>query len=185
MQSHALLFWSRSLLPLEHEFVLRHFGHSLQSLQPRIRLHLRRLGDTRRALSMNGGRIYLPRSFFEAGQPERVLKLEHPAVAGVFAHELLHQWQRLQGVAVTRKALLLHARALCLRHDPYTYCASDDGVAMLEIFRAASVEQQGQMWEDYVRAVVAGGSMSCMEQVRAFVAGAGESCGPEVTDSQG
>ena len=92
------MFWSRSLLPLEHEFVLRHFGHSLQSLQPRIRLYLRRLGDTRRALSMNGGRIYLPRSFFEAGQPERVLKLDHPAVAGVFAHELLHQWQRLQGV---------------------------------------------------------------------------------------
>ena len=84
------MFWSRGLLPLEHEFVLRHFGHSLQSLQPRIRLYLRRLGDTRRALSMSGGRIYLPRSFFEAGQPERVLKLDHPAVAGVFAHELLH-----------------------------------------------------------------------------------------------
>ena len=179
------MFWSRGLLPLEHEFVLRHFGHSLQSLQPRIRLYLRRLGDTRRALSMNGGRIYLPRSFFEAGQPERVLKLDHPAVAGVFAHELLHQWQRLQGVAVTRKALLLHAKAICLRSDPYTYCVSDDGVAMLEIFRAASVEQQGQMWEDYVRAVVAGGSLPGMEQVRAFVAGAGAGAGAEVTNSRG
>lgn len=185
MQSNALMFWSRSLRPLEHDFVLRHFGHSLQRLQPHMRLHLRRLGDTRRALSMYGGYIYLPRSFFEAGQPERVLRLDHPAVAGIFAHELVHQWQRLQGVAVTRKALLLHAKALCLRHDPYTYCASDDGVAMLAIFRAASVEQQGQIWEDYVRAVVAGGSMRCMEQVRTFIVGADASRGLAVTDSQG
>ena len=180
-----MIFWSRPLLEIERQFVIQHFGASLNRVIPSLRLYVRRVGDTRRALSMNGGRISMPKACFVGGNPRQSLQLQHPLIAGLFAHELLHQWQRLQGVAVTRKALLLHAKAFCLRHDPYTYCASDDGVAMLKTFRAASVEQQGQMWDDYVRAVVAGASMPCMEQVRTFVAGAGASCGPEVTHSQG
>lgn len=39
------------------------FGTALDELLPGMRLHVRRLGDTRRALSLGGGRIYLPRSF--------------------------------------------------------------------------------------------------------------------------
>lgn len=168
------MFWSRGLLPQEKDFVQRYFGHSLKSLQPRIRLHLRRLGDTRRALSLNGGRLYLPRCFFESDDPRQPLRLAHPGVAGIFAHELLHQWQRLQGVAVTRQAMLLQARAICLRQDPYAYCASGDEAQMLALFQAASVEQQGQMWEDYVRSVVAGVPMPCMKRVRAYIAAAGD-----------
>lgn len=165
------MFWSRALLPAERLFVQQFFGAALDALLPRMRLHLRRLGDTRRALSMNGGRLYLPRGFFEQSQPQRALRLGHPVVAGIFAHELLHQWQRLQGVAVTRKALLLHVKAFCLRRDPYAYFGSNDGAGMLGIFLAASVEQQGQMWEDYVRTVVAGAAMPSMERVQAHISG--------------
>ena len=165
------MFWSRPLFPAERLFVQRFFGPSLDALLPRMRLHPRRLGDTRRALSMNGGRLYMPRSFFEEGQAQRPLRLEHPVVASIFAHELLHQWQRLQGVAVTRKALLLHAKALCLRRDPYAYCGCADAAEMLEIFLAASVEQQGQMWEDYVRTLVAGAAMPGMALVHSYIAG--------------
>ena len=143
-------------MPEEVAFVRRFFGASLNALLPRLRIYLRRIGDTRRALSMNGGRLYLPASFFEGRDPRKLLHLSHPAVAGIFAHELLHQWQRLQGRAVTREAMLLQLKALCLRHDPYSYSACDDAQAMLKVFLQASVEQQGQIWEDHVRATVAG-----------------------------
>ena len=143
------------LLP-EVVFVRRFFGTALDSILPRQRLYLRRLGDTRRALSMNGGRLYLPRAFFEEGNPRKPLRLSHPMIAGIVAHELLHQWQRLQGRAVTREALLLQTRALCLRHDPYAYCTVADPQQMLHLFLQANVEQQGQIWQDYVKASVAG-----------------------------
>ena len=112
------MFWSRPLLVAEQAFVHRFFGASLDVLLPRMRLYLRRLGDTRRALSMNGGRLYLPRQFFEESNPARPLRLTHPLVAGIFAHELLHQWQRLQGRKVTREALRLQLHAICLKSDP-------------------------------------------------------------------
>lgn len=76
-------------MPVEAGFVQRLFGTTLDELLPGMRLHVRRLGDTRRALSLGGGRIYLPRSFFEHADPHRPLRLSHPVVAGVFAHELL------------------------------------------------------------------------------------------------
>ena len=166
-----MMFWSRFLLPPEVVFVRRFFGAALDSVLPKQRLYLRRLGDTRRALSMNGGRLYLPRAFFEGGNPRKPLRLSHPMIAGIVAHELLHQWQRLQGRAVTREALLLQTKALCLRHDPYVYQRCDDAAAMLQTFIGASVEQQGQIWEDHVSAVVSGRPLACMGLVQAHVGG--------------
>lgn len=100
-------------------------------------------------------------------------------IAGIVAHELLHQWQRLQGRAVTREALLLQTRALCLRHDPYAYHRCGDDAAMLQTFLAASVEQQGQIWEDHVSAVVSGRPLACMGLVQAHVRG-GQTAGLKV-----
>lgn len=57
------------MLPLEVVFVRRFFGAALDTVLPRQRLYLRRLGDTRRALSMNGGRLYLPRAFLKKAIP--------------------------------------------------------------------------------------------------------------------
>ena len=164
------MFWSRPLTDAELRFVHRFFAHSLDALQPHLRLYVRRLGDTRRALSLNGGRISLPRAFFEQGDPARPLRLAHPYIAGVFAHELLHQWQRLQGQKVTRQAAWLQLKAACLRRDPYAYEACSESAQMLERFRRAHVEQQGQMWQDYVTAEVAGQPSGAFRDVAAFVA---------------
>ena len=50
------MFWSRSLLPEEVAFVRRFFGASLNALLPRLRIYLRRIGDTRRASSREARR---------------------------------------------------------------------------------------------------------------------------------
>ena len=168
------MFWSRHFSEAERAFVRRFFAHSLDALQPRLRLYVRRLGDTRRALSMNGGRIFMPRQCFVNGDPAQSLKLSHPYVAGVFAHELLHQWQRLQGVAVTRRAAWLQTKAVCLRQDPYAYESCDDAAQMLKRFTTAGVEQQGQMWQDYVSGCVAGQADLAFADVAVWVASAGE-----------
>lgn len=165
------MFWSRLLLPAELAFVRQFFGSSLNALLPRIRLYQRRVGDTHRALSMNGGRLYLPRAFFEKSNPQMPLRLSHPVVAGIVGHELLHQWQRLQGQAVTRQALWLQMRSLCLCQNPYAYERCDGGQEMLETFLTASVEQQGQIWEDHVRTCVAGQPLPCLEKIAAWVRG--------------
>lgn len=149
-------FWRRALLPPERDFVRQHFGASLDGLLPSLRLYLRRVGDTRRALSMDGGRVSMPRVCFGQSDPRQPLRLSHPLVAGCFAHELLHQWQRARGVAVTRQALWLQLRHLLGGADPYVYVHCSDAKAMLACFVTAQVEQQGQIWEDHVRASVAG-----------------------------
>lgn len=159
------------MLDVERQFVIRFFGASLNPMLSDLRLYVRRIGDTRRALSMNGGRISMPRVCFVEGLPRQPLQLQHPLIAGLFAHELLHQWQRLQGVAVTRQAAWLQLKAMCLRTDPYAYANCADPAAMREQFLAAQVEQQGQIWQDYVSACVAGQSFEQMQQVAAHVMG--------------
>ena len=167
-----MVFWSRPLDAQEQAFVRTHFGASLDALLPRLRLYQRRLGDTRRALSMNGGRIFMPRAFFTQSDPRQPLRLSHPQIAGIFAHELLHQWQRLQGMPVTRQAAWLQFKALCTRGDPYAYERCDDPRRMLQRFVQAQVEQQGQMWEDHVRACVAGQGDAAGALIAAHVRGA-------------
>jgi len=81
----------------------------------------------------------------------------------------VHQWQRLQGMAVTWEALGLHLRAACLRRDPYHYQPCADPQQMLQCFLDASVEQQGQIWQDHVQALVQGQPLACMERVAAHV----------------
>lgn len=134
----------------------QHFGTALDAQLSRLRLYLRRVGDTGRALSLGGARISMPRLCFQAGDPHQPLRLSHPQIAGVFAHELLHEWQRAQGRPVTRQALWLQLHALLCKSDPYAYARCSDPVAMQACFAAAQVEQQGQIWEDHVRACVAG-----------------------------
>lgn len=167
----ARWFWSRPLLPVERAFVQRHFGAALDAQLPALRVYLRRVGDTRRALSLDGGRVSMPRVCFEGGDPHRPLRLARPQIAGVFAHELLHQWQRAQGLPVTRQALGLQLRFLLGGRDPYAYERCSDPQAMHACFAAAQVEQQGQIWEDHVRACVAGQPAAEFALVSAAVRG--------------
>jgi hypothetical protein len=167
----ARWFWSRPLLPPERAFVRRHFGATLDAQLPGLRIYLRRVGDTRRALSLNGGRISMPRICFVAGDPRQPLRLTHAQIAGIFAHELLHQWQRVQGQAVTRLALWLQLRHLCGGRCPYAYARCSDAQLMHETFLQSQVEQQGQIWEDHVRACVAGAPAAEFARIAAHVRG--------------
>jgi hypothetical protein len=147
----------RRLLPPEPLFVAQHFGpEQADWLARHIRLGVRRLGDRRRALSLNGGWVSLPRACYAGQALAGVLRLSHPVVAGLFAHELLHALQRRQGLAVTRQSLGLQCRMLLTRHDPYVYARCEHSRTLLRQFWSAQVEQQAQMWQDHVSALVAG-----------------------------
>lgn len=154
------MLWRR-LLPAEQAFVLQHFGAQQGDwLAQQVRLGLRRVGDSRRALCLNGGWLSFPRACYGGASLQAPLRLDHPAVAGLFAHELLHQLQRSQGLPVTRQAVALHARQLLPGwlggRDPYAYRAGHSARARLRQFWQAQVEQQAQMWQDHVQALVAG-----------------------------
>ena len=148
------MFWSRPLLPQEWELLNRHFGAPVQRDWRRMRIYVRRLGDTRRALSFNGGFLSFPRYCFVDGNPRQALRLDVPLIAGWLAHEAFHHWQCLQGLPVTRAAVRLQWRYWRHGDNPYLYasCASAD--ALLAQFQSAQVEQQAQMWQDAVAADV-------------------------------
>lgn len=149
-------YWRR-LLPQEHIFVRTIFGDGMGAwLAGHVRLGQRRLGDTRRALSLNGGWLSFPAAMFEAGGMRQSLRLSDPVVAGIVAHELLHVLQRRQKQPVTRQALLLQCQWLLQGRDPYSYSNCSSAAGQLRQFWRASVEQQGQMWQDCVQAQVAG-----------------------------
>lgn len=148
------LFWSRPLLPVEWALLDRYFGAPLHRDWRRMRIHVRRLGDTRRALSFNGGFLSFPSYCFVDGDPRQSLRLDMPLIAGWLAHEAFHHWQRLQGMPVTRAALRLQWRFLRHGDNPYLYASCATAQALLAQFQAAQVEQQAQMWQDMVAADV-------------------------------
>ena len=70
---------------------------------------------------------------------------------------------------MTSEALGLHLRAACLRRNPYHYQVCADPQQMLQCFLDANVEQQGQIWQDHVQALVQGQPLACMELVEEHV----------------
>lgn len=135
------MLWRR-LLPAEQAFVRQHFGAEQGDwLAQQVRLGLRRVGDTRRALCLNGGWLSFPRACYDQHALKQPLRLAHPQVAGM---------------PVTRQALALHARHLLGGCDPYLYSACSAPRALLRQFWHAQVEQQAQIWQDHVQALVAG-----------------------------
>lgn len=151
----------RRLLPQERAFVCRWFGQSQGLwLAARVRLGQRRLGDTRRALCLNGGWMSFPKAAFEGQSMRGALLLDHPSVAGLFAHELLHELQRQQGLPVTFQAFWLQYQWLVQGKNPYSYSCPCSSRALLRQFWLANVEQQGQMWQDCVQSAVAGQALT-------------------------
>ncbi|GAB2712179.1 MULTISPECIES: hypothetical protein [Comamonas] len=149
------LFWSRPLNAAEWALLARYFGQPQHPGWARMRLHLRRLGDTRRALSFNGGFVSMPASCFTGSDPRQCLRLDEPLMAGWLAHEAFHHWQRLQGRAVTWQALRLQWRFWRHGINPYAYTPGESPAALLAQFQHAQVEQQAQMWQDAVMADIA------------------------------
>ena len=152
------MFWSRPLSHAEWELLDRYFGVPLHRDWRRMRIHVRRLGDTRRALSFNGGFLSFPRYCFVDGDPGQSLRLNVPLIAGWLAHEAFHHWQRLQGMPVTRAAVRLQWRFWRHGDDPYQYASCLSAQALLAQFKKAQVEQQAQMWQDMVVADI------CLQQ---------------------
>jgi hypothetical protein len=101
-----------------------------------------------------------PKAAFEGQSMHHALRLEHPSVAGIFAHELLHELQRRQGEPVTAEAFWLQCQWLVQRKNPYFYSCQRSASGLLRQFWLVNVEQQGQMWEDYVQSAVAGQALA-------------------------
>lgn len=176
----------RRLLPQEQAFVRQCFGEAQGAwLIAQVRLGQRRLGDTRRALSLYGAWVSLPKAMYVQSDWRQPLRVTHPVVAGLLAHELLHVLQRKQGLAVTRQAFRLQWRFLCWGQDPYCYSCSGSAIQLLRQFWLANVEQQGQMWQDCVQAHVAGQPLASHALLTMAVQrGRFRRCGQEIGNSQ-
>lgn len=140
----------RALTSAERAFVAREFGASLDPDMLRLAGGGQPTG--RPAWQPLGALIQVDDAYFEDGDPEAPLRtLAYP----MLAHEALHVWQRQHkqcAVNVSLDGLWLGATR---GHDAYRYdrsitCADE----MLRQFLAANIEQQGQMFEDYVRSSI-------------------------------
>ena len=135
----------RPLGDAELDFLQTYFGEGLDP--ERIRIVA---SPTRRSWSPFGRRISLAKRHFEGGRETNAIDLADPLSASIFSHEALHVWQRQHGRAVTWEAIPLQAGYMLGRSDPYRYAASDDPEAMLAVFERGNVEQQAQMFGDFV-----------------------------------
>lgn len=143
----------------EREFLARYFGDSLDCGRLRI---VASLG--RRSWSPFGSRISLVRGHFVDADAKREVELSDPLSAAVFAHEAMHVWQRQGGRRVTWEAIPLQVGYWAGR-DPYAYEACEDAEGMLEQFKAANVERQAKIVEDFVYRDLRGGDVGVFELV--------------------
>jgi RHS repeat-associated protein len=97
------------------------------------------------------GDIRLPSDYFIGSDPCADVNLDDAIVAALFAHELLHEWQRQHGASVFWSAFGEHLVATFTPGTAYDYDESEDPQALLETFLNGGVEQQGQIWQDFVR----------------------------------
>jgi hypothetical protein len=140
----------RPLLPVEQRFLSAEFGDSLDLSRLRLTGGGHPLG--RIGWQPGGGMIQLCDAAFEAHDPTQPVRLRYWPV---LAHEALHVWQRVHrhyrvGVSVDGLVLgALRGRAA------YRYAkGNSDPAAVLDIFLAGNIEQQAQIFEDYVRSNV-------------------------------
>lgn len=159
---------ARSLLSTEFAFLHGLFGDSL----PYERLRLARSLHPRRCWSPFGARISLTASCFEGNDPLRGVALDRPSVAATFAHEALHVWQRTQGRWVTWEGARLQVPYALFARNPYHYDPSSDPGELLQTFLSGNIEQQGQLFEDYVFGLRKGDDVSAFREVAAHVHGA-------------
>jgi len=105
----------------------------------------------KRAHAVVLGKIRLPSDYFIGGNPCNDVDLSNATFASVFAHEVLHEWQCQQGVWVTMPSIIPQALHTLGIRDAYAYAYSSDRQTLLEAFKSGTPEQQGQIWEDFVR----------------------------------
>jgi RHS repeat-associated protein len=119
-----------------------------------------------RSWSPYGNRISLEKGLWKYGQ----VNLSDPYAASVFAHEALHVWQRQNSRWVTTEGAFLQGLYSAGLFDPYDYTRSiraDD--IMLNQFLNGNVEQQGQMFQDYVYGIEIGTNVKKYNRIADFV----------------
>jgi len=150
MRSVRDFFRPRPLLDVERRFLADEFGDSLELSALSLAGGGHPLG--RIGWQPLGARIQLADACFEAADPARSVR---ESLWPVLAHEALHVWQRVHrhhrlGVSVDGVLLgALKGRA-AYEYDRQLV----DPAAVLECFLAGNIEQQGQIFEDYVRSNV-------------------------------
>jgi len=153
---------SRSLTSRECAFLAGYFGDSL--LLDRISLSVAR---GVRSWSPYGSHIRISHTLLG---PTREVALDQPRAASIFAHEALHVWQRQHGRAVSRQGAILQTLHTLKLHNPYAYDRSIvDPDRLLTLFSSANIEQQGQIFQDYVHAERTGQPVSRFLAVACFV----------------
>ncbi|MDQ1835608.1 hypothetical protein [Massilia scottii] len=80
--------------------------------------------------------------------------------ASSFCAQFAHQSQRNFGYSVTAKAFGLQIAYSAGIFNPYAYNKYSDAERTASVFKKGNVEKQGQMIEDYVRAVLEGKDVS-------------------------
>ena len=154
----------RRLTQLEVDFLSRYFGDALETAS--IRLAATR---GRRAYSIRGNHIRLPRSCFVNFDTTASVNLIHPLTAATLAHEATHVWQRQRGLWVTLKGALLQLGDQC-GFDPYAYDREEsDPATMLSQFLWGNIEQQGQIVQDLVFDELTGQKTVQFGEVRAYL----------------
>jgi hypothetical protein len=141
----------RRLLQTEVDFLTRYFGDTLDAESMRLAAT-----RGRRAYSIRGNHVRLPRHCFVNNDTTAPVHLRDPRAAATLAHEATHVWQRQRGVWVTLKGAFLQLGDQCGR-DPYAYNREEaDPGRMLSLFLHGNIERQGQMVQDLVFAELTG-----------------------------
>jgi hypothetical protein len=149
-RSLRALLRPRGLLSEERRFLEREFGGSLDLDALRISGGGQPLG--RLAWQPMAARIQLADICFEAGDPERPVR--HDALP-ILAHEALHVWQRVHRVCAVHVSVDGLWLGLTRGARAYLYDKTlEQPDALLAAFLAGNIEQQGQIFEDYVRSNV-------------------------------
>jgi RHS repeat-associated protein len=108
-------------------------------------------GTTGRGNTVFPNNINLPWKYFKNNDECEEVDLDNATAFSVLAHEVLHHWQRQHGRSVTLAAAIPQLGYWLRIHDPYNYDRSiTDSNLLLSEFISGSVEQQGQMFEDFV-----------------------------------
>ena len=149
LESLRQLRHRRPLWESEAAFLAHEFGDSLALSQLRIAGGGHPLG--RLAWQPRAHWIQMHDSLFEAEDPARPVRSEYWPI---LAHEALHVWQRVHRhhrVGVSVDGLWLGVVA---GRAAYRYSVTSDPSEVLRAFLDGNIEQQGQMFEDYVRSNV-------------------------------
>lgn len=150
VRSVRAFFRARPLLEVERVFLAAEFGESLDLRRVRLAGGGHPFG--RVGWQPFAARIQLSDTCFEASDPERPVRV---ALWPVLAHEVLHIWQRVHRhhrVGVSVDGLIL---GIARGRAAYAYDrALTDPALVLSAFLSGNIEQQGQMFEDYVRSNV-------------------------------